>query len=189
MTYVTDFADQAVMLPLIAAVALTLGALGWWRGAAAWLLAVGATFASVLMLKLLFGACLGVPSLRSPSGHTAAAAMFAGGMTAIVGLDRRRVAAAAGLAVLVIGVTRLVLGEHTAPEVALGGVLGLSGALGFARLAASVPRLRLRWLFAIIVAMGLLLHGRHLNAERYIRAASAAIPFCTSLQAWWSQVV
>ena len=46
MTFLTDFADQAVVLPLVLVLvlvlALVLAAQGWRRGAAAWLVAVGA---------------------------------------------------------------------------------------------------------------------------------------------------
>ena len=182
MNYVTDFADQAVMLQVIVVMALTLGVLGWWRGAVAWLLAVGASFATVLVLKLLFVACgpaLGVPALRSPSGHAAAAAILAGGVAVVMGTSRRRVAAVAGLAALVIGATRLALGLHTTTEVIVGGVLGVAGAVGFARTAGPEPALRLRWLFVVMMVVTLLLHGHHLNAEAHIRAATAALRVCT----------
>jgi len=101
MQTLTDFADQAVVLPLIATVALMLGVLGWRRGALVWLVAVGLSFASVLVLKLVFATCgpaFGLAGLRSPSGHTAAAAVIAGGIAVALGQGRWRVAAIAGLA-------------------------------------------------------------------------------------------
>lgn len=181
MLYLTDFADQAVVLPLIAIVALLLAVLGWRRGALAWLGAVGVSFAGVLALKLICLACgpeLGLSGLRSPSGHTAAAAVIAGGVAVVAGLGRWYVAAIAGLAAVLIGTTRLELGLHTPVEVVLGGALGLLGALGFAWLAGEAPVLRLRWLFAAIVAVALLLHGQHLDAEQHIRAVAFDLPFC-----------
>ena len=76
LRFLTDFADQAVVLPLVLAVALVLALQGWRRGAAAWLVAIGATFAVILVLKLVFLGCtplFGPADMRSPSGHVAAA--------------------------------------------------------------------------------------------------------------------
>jgi membrane-associated phospholipid phosphatase len=181
MQGLTDYADEAVVLPLIAVVALVLGLLGWRRGALAWLVAVGLSFTSVLALKLVFVTCgpaLGLPALRSPSGHTAAAAVIAGGIAVVLGRGGQQVAAIAGLAAALIGVTRVVLGLHSPAEVAVGGALGILGMLGFAALAGKPPALRLRWLFAAIVAVALLLHGQHLNAETTIRAVAFGLAFC-----------
>jgi len=96
---------------------------------------VGATFALMLTLKLVAYACA-PPVLRSPSGHTAAAAIILGGLAVALGAGRDRavlLAAAAGAAL--IGASRLLLDVHTAPEVALGGLVGIAGALGLSRLA------------------------------------------------------
>ncbi|HTC09901.1 MAG TPA: phosphatase PAP2 family protein [Acetobacteraceae bacterium] len=183
MQFLTDFADQAVMLPLIATVALCLAALGWRRGALAWLMAVGVSFALVVLLKLAFATCgpeIGLPSLRSPSGHTAAAAVVAGGLAALLHHRRGVVLLTACLAAALIGATRLVLGYHTPPEVLLGGAIGVAGALGFAALAGLAPSLRLRWLFAAVVIVAVLLHGQHLDAEPRIRAMAFSLPFCVN---------
>lgn len=185
MTFLTDFADQAVALPLVAAVAVGLGVLGWRRGAVAWLAAVGASFAAVLALKLAFLACGPAPGsllLRSPSGHAAAAAVLAGGLTAVLGRSRTVVFSLAALGAGLIGATRVLLGLHSLPEVVLGGGLGVGGALGFAWLAGVPPALRLRWLFASLLGAALLLHGWHLNAETRIRAAAVGLPFCVGDQ-------
>ena len=181
MQTLTDFADQAVVLPLIATVALMLGVLGWRRGALAWLVAVGLSFALVLLLKLVFASCgpaLDLAGLRSPSGHAAAAGGIAGGIAVVLGRGRGYVMATAGLAALLIGVTRVALGLHTPAEVVLGGALGMLGVLGFALLAGRPPPLRLRWLFAAVVAVALLLHGLHLDVETRIRAVAFRLTFC-----------
>jgi hypothetical protein len=181
MLILTDFADQAVVLPLIAAVALTFGVLGWRRGALAWLVAVGCSFASVLVLKVVLTTCgpaFDMALLRSPSGHTAAAAVIAGGIAVALGRGRWSVAVIAGLGALLIGATRVALGLHTIPEVAVGGALGVLGALGFGWLGGRPPVLQLRWLFAVIVAVALLLHGQHLNAETRIRSVAYALLIC-----------
>jgi membrane-associated phospholipid phosphatase len=181
MLFLTDFADQAVVLPLIATVALMLIVLGWRRGALAWLGAVGVSFAAVLALKLVCLTCgpaLGLTGLRSPSGHTAAAAVIAGGIAVVLGKGRWQVVAIAGLAALLIGVTRVVLGLHTPGEVAAGGALGVLGMFGFAVLAGRPPPLRLRFLFAAVVGLALLLHGQHLNAETRIQSMAFGLAFC-----------
>lgn len=185
MRFLTDFADQAVVLPLIATVALALALLGWWRGALAWLATIGLCFGAVLSLKLLMVTCapaMGLPVLRSPSGHTAAAAVIAGGVAGLLGWPRVTILAVAVGAAVLIGATRVALGLHTGPEVILGGMLGIAGAVAFASLAGPVPRLRLRWVFAVILVVALLLHGQHLNAEPHIRAVAFTLPFCTDHQ-------
>jgi membrane-associated phospholipid phosphatase len=190
MMFLTNFADEAVVLPVVLAIALMLAARGWWRGALAWLAAVGLTFGLVLALKLSFLACgpvFGPWRLRSPSGHTAAGAMVVGGLTAL--LTRRRLAVwpLALLAAIAVGISRVVLGFHSVPEVLLGGALGVAGALGLSRLAGPVPpgRRLSPLLGAILVAV--LLHGTHLNAEAAIRRASHAmldfVPACRADQA------
>jgi membrane-associated phospholipid phosphatase len=182
MRVLTDFADQAVVLPLIAVIALMLGVLGWARGSLAWLCAVGGSFIAVLVLKLVLATCgpaFDMATLRSPSGHTAAAAVIAGGIAVMLGRGRAEVAGLAVLGVLLIGTTRVALGLHSVAEVTVGGVLGVLGALGFAWLAGRPPALRLRWLFGAVVVVALLLHGRHLDAETRIRAVAFSLPFCT----------
>ena len=75
--FVTDFGDQAVLLPLAAGVTLVFALAGWRRGAVAWAAAVVGTLALMVVLKLVFLACghlLPGSQLHSPSGHTAAAA-------------------------------------------------------------------------------------------------------------------
>jgi membrane-associated phospholipid phosphatase len=181
MRILTDFADEAVILPLIAMVALMLGVLGWRRGALAWVVAVGCSFASVLVLKVVLTTCgpvFDMAPLRSPSGHTAAAAVIAGGIAVALGRGRWSVAVVAGLAALLIGATRVALGLHSIPEVVVGGALGVLGALGFGWLGGRPPVLQLRWLFAVVVAVALLLHGQHLNAETRIRTAAYALMIC-----------
>ena len=45
LTFLTDFADQAVVLPVAVAIAFVLAVAGWWRGLIAWLIGVGGTIA------------------------------------------------------------------------------------------------------------------------------------------------
>lgn len=167
MQTLTDLADQAVMLPLILAVGLTLLATGRGRAARAWTLAVPGTLAAVLVLKLAFLACAPAwpgLALRSPSGHAAAAAVVCGSIAWLLGARWAwLVALAAGA---VIGASRIALDVHSPTEVALGAAVGLLGVLAFTGLAGSQPPRASRW--PLVAAMALVLagfHGRHLGAE------------------------
>jgi membrane-associated phospholipid phosphatase len=179
VTFLTDFADQAVILPLVLAVSIALACQGWRRGALVWLGAVGATFAVMLGLKLAFLACspvFGPMDIRSPSGHVAAATVVAGGLAALLTRRPASILPVAALAASVIGISRLVLGAHSLPEVGLGALVGLAGAAALIRLAGDPPRLRLAPLVPPIVLVFALFHGLHLPAEAAIRhtAFSAA---------------
>jgi len=177
MRFLTDFADQAVVLPVAATVLVVLLALGWRRGAAAWALSVGGVLGVMLVLKLITFACgWRVPwtGLASPSGHTAAAAVVYGGLLALLvprGLGGTLVAAlAGGVVALIFGLTRLALQVHTVPDVIVGAAVGVVGAVLLRKLAGdrpatlSSPRLAV----AACVVM-LLFHGHRLEAETRIR--------------------
>ena len=175
LRFLTDFADQAVVLPLVLAVALVLALQGWRRGAAAWLVAIGATFAVILVLKLVFLGCtplFGPADMRSPSGHVAAATVIGGGLAAIFGAGPRFVPLVALLAAGAIGLTRVGLHQHSWPEVVLGAATGLAGALALARLAGPAPALRLRPMLLTAVFVLALFHGRHMEAEVVIGQAA-----------------
>ncbi len=185
MNYLTDFADQAVILPLVLATAVALAIQGWYRGALIWLLVVASTFVAMLALKLMFLSCsplFGQMDIHSPSGHVAAATVVAGGLAAMLSRRRASILPAALVAAVVIGVSRLVLGMHSLPEVVIGALIGLTGAAALLRFAGSPPRLRTGPLIAVIVVIALLFHGLHLPAEAAIRhtalRAAQFIPAC-----------
>lgn len=171
MEYVTDFADQAVMLPLAATVALALALSGWWRGCGAWVLCVVAVLGTIAVLKYVFYACsnvLGSSGISSPSGHTAAAAMIMGGATVMLLRERVPgwVLAALPVALAVVfAISRIVVHAHTVPEVIVGGIIGLIGTACLYGVAGPRPAGR-RWpavLAAALVLVGL--HGLRLHAE------------------------
>ncbi len=176
MSFITDFADQALILPLVLAVAVSLLLQGWRRGAGAWLLAVFMTFAVMVGLKLVFLACapsLGIGDLRTPSGHVAAATVVAGGLAALVPRRRVIVLALAAGAAMVIGASRLALGFHSLPEVVLGAVVGLGGAWALLMLAGRPPSgLNARRIAVVVAAVAVIFHGLHLPAEAHIRSTA-----------------
>ena len=172
MRYLTDFADQAVILPLVLAVAVALAVQGWRRGAFVWLIVVAATFLATLTFKLMFLACstlFGPMDIHSPSGHVAAATVVAGGLAAMFTRRQTSILPAAVLAAIVIGISRLVLGMHSLPEVVVGALIGLAGAAALLRFAAPPPRLRVAPLLAVVIVVGTIFHGLHLPAEAAIR--------------------
>jgi membrane-associated phospholipid phosphatase len=182
---VTDFADQAFILPLVLAVAVALAVQGWRRGAIVWLAVVGATFAATLAAKLMFLACspvFGPLDVHSPSGHVAAATVVAGGLAVMLTRHRASVLPTALIAACLIGVSRLVLGMHSLPEVCIGAAIGVCGAFALMRWAGPAPRLRPAPLLGVIVVVALLFHGMHLPAEAAIRhtafRAANFIPAC-----------
>jgi membrane-associated phospholipid phosphatase len=179
VTFITDIADQAVILPLVLAIGIALLTQRWYRGAAAWALTIVATFATVLALKLVFLACatsFGVADIRTPSGHVAAATVVTGGLAALLLRQRASVLPIAILAAIVVGVSRLVLGAHSLPEVVIGAAVGLAGALALLLLAGRPPpALDGRRIAVVAVAIVLVFHGVHFPAEAHIRATALRV--------------
>jgi hypothetical protein len=187
MNFLTDFADQAVLLPIVAAVALLLAVRGQRHAALVWLTAIGATFAVVLLLKLCFMACGPVfagAALRTPSGHTAAASVVAGGLMALFTARRWVVLAVALLVAVVIGWSRLSLGLHSPLEVVVGGLLGVAGAGVLSRALGEPAVKRPAPVLGVAVVLAILLHGMRLPAEAAIARASHVafdfVPACRS---------
>ena len=183
--FVTDFADQAVVLPLAVLVAVLLYASGWRRGALVWTAVIVGTFALMLLLKLIFGACghrLAGGEIESPSGHTAAAGVIYGTIFAFATerlFGRTPLTLLAVLVVIAaVGVSRVLLGAHTVGEVMVGAGVGLAAAFLLLRGAGS-PRQGKAVTFVLLPATALLflLHGLHLPAEAAIRhVAGSAWP-------------
>jgi membrane-associated phospholipid phosphatase len=172
MMFLTNFADQAVMLPVVAAIACVLAIQGWRRGALVWLGVVAVTFGLILLLKLVFLACpplFGPTDIRSPSGHVAAATVVCGGLAALLTRCRASILPVALFAAAVIGVSRLMLGAHSVPEVVLGALVGLAGAIALRALAGAPPAMRPGRLLAVVVIVAALFHGMRLPAEAAIR--------------------
>jgi membrane-associated phospholipid phosphatase len=186
LAFLTGFADQAVVLPVTFAVAATLAAFGWRRGALVWLGAVIGSIGLVVVLKLLFFSLyVYVPfgiHLKSPSGHTAAAVVVYGGLFALIAgqrwAGRHGMALALGFGLLVgglIGFTRLELHAHSKAEVLVGMAVGLGGIAMLMRQAGAPPRaVHIPALAVPALAAMLLFHGGHLYGEQaLIRLATA----------------
>ncbi len=182
MWFITDFADQAVILPVALAIAVSLWRGGWITGARTWVLCCGTTLATLGAAKLavfVFGPFSFLPLLDSPSGHTAASAIAWGGLAVLL-LPRphRRslgLPIAAAITAL-IGATRLGLHVHTLPDVVIGAAIGLTGTLVLALTLDDLPPgLRRSLLLGPALLIAATLHGYRLPAEPLLRSIGAAL--------------
>ena len=179
MKFLTDFADQGVILPVTLMALFAFVIFRWWRGALAWIGVLGATFMLLLVLKVGFHACgAGTPAspVFNPSGHVASAAAVYGGLAAVVlGRDGATGLVPAVLIACLIAVTRVGLGVHTVADVVAGGVIGLAAAAALRHFAGPLPSSR-RWQPVLLaLAVAALLHGAHLDAEGAIRDIAARL--------------
>jgi membrane-associated phospholipid phosphatase len=173
----TGFADQAVILPVLALAAAGLLVTGWPRAALAWVIVVPGVLFVVLVGKIMTIDCAGPLTqslgLYSPSGHTASSAVVYGGLVALLVRTRwpERVALiSATVVAVVIGASRLALRVHSVADVLVGAPVGILGAYALIRLAGPPPlQLRFRpFIAAALLMCMLLLHGSHLKAEEQI---------------------
>lgn len=197
MTFVTDFADQAVILPLVLVVTIMLAASLWWRGTLAWVVSVGGTLAAIGAGKLLLAACGPVQFgdvLQSPSGHTASATIVYGGLFCLLWrrmrpADLRTPLVAALMIALLIGISRVVLRTHTWPEVLVGGIAGTVGVGVLMALAGPVPA-HIRPIRAALIVVGAVavMHGTHLRAEPTLqdwgKRLAWLLPGCAPSTTW-----
>jgi membrane-associated phospholipid phosphatase len=185
--FVTDFGDQAVLLPLAVGIGLILAVLRWRSAAFAWTIAVGGSYFTMLLLKLCCIACghLLPGHVYSPSGHVAAATVVYGGlftlfMRLVYGRHSRwlLLPCVIGIA-LVISITRVLLGAHTITEVVIGAMVGFTGALVLiALIGPPPPKLRIGWVTGLVCIVLLLCHGFRMPAETIIQDAAMKLwPF------------
>ena len=189
MTFLTDFGDLAVLLPLGGAILLWLLMVRSRHAAAWWLLALVLCIGAIGLLKMYFFACPTFIPVRSPSGHTGLAVLIYGAIAGFVALNAsgwvRAAALGAGVTLITgIALSRLALGAHNTVEVLIGCAIG-AAALGlFARGGAanfrqpSMPTRRLLLAVVVIVAV---MHGHELRAEAMLQAVGLYLkgnPLC-----------
>lgn len=178
----TNFADSAVMMPLGFSVAILLALLGQRRPALAWMMSVGGVWAVMLALKFLgyFVSILDPVSplsgidLVTPSGHVASATVIYAGLAGLLlprsGTILVRTIMVALIVAVGIGVTRVMLGEHSVSEVIVGGLVGIVGA-GVLAVTAGAP-LETRRLMPVLAMVALIVvvrHGVQLSWENTIK--------------------
>ncbi len=176
MQFLTDFADQAVILPLTFATALGISLGGWKQGAVAWLLAIFATLAAVGAAKLavfVFGPPARLPLLLSPSGHAASAPLLYGGLAwaLLPGRAGRWASVAVGIAAcLAIAGTRVGLDQHTVADVVVGSLFGLAGFAALCLALGTPPEPYRRWGTVALAGATLVgFHGLRMPAEPWLR--------------------
>ncbi len=180
--FITDLADQAVLLPLAAVIGISMLAAGWRRGALVWAAVISGMLGVMLFLKLWAENCGGFwfgDRLQSPSGHTAsAAAIYGGALSLLLRRTFRSLPAAAvcaGVIALLVGITRVALGAHSVLEVAIGACVGVAAAVILERAAGPVPvKTPMLPVVTAVIATLLVFHGLHLPAEAAIRKVRLA---------------
>jgi membrane-associated phospholipid phosphatase len=177
LEFITNFGDQALILPFAGVVGVMFFVAGWTRGALAWIATIGGTLGLMLFLKLGFLACghlTLIPQVRSPSGHTAAAAVTYGGLLAIFFRATWKCSSywalpSAAVIALVVGCSRVALSFHSFGEVAIGGTVGVGGAFIAVMVAGPPPsQLKTGRVLALGFALLVALYGLRLPAESAI---------------------
>ena len=173
----TDFGDIAVLVPLAAVMLVWLLFVRTPRGAVWWAIAVAVCAGLTAILKIFFYGCPPTRDLYSPSGHTSLSTLVFGAMALVTAAESaglRRIITIGGSAgfILAISASRLLLYNHSAPEIGLGLVIGLSclALFGQGYLRCQAAR---AWLFPLFLAGGILiavLHGWELDAEGLLHA-------------------
>jgi membrane-associated phospholipid phosphatase len=187
-SFVTDFGDTAVTVPLAILVTGFLFAAMRPRLAIGWASVILLCVGMISALKLAFTIC-GYPfaglGLMSPSGHTAMSVAVYGGLAAVIGSDRKAPARrllipAAVIFTIAIALSRTIAGQHTPVEVAIGLIVGIA-ALGVMIVLAARYRpehLPLHWLAAGAFVVFVLFHGTRWPAERALHRL-----------AWWLEIL
>jgi membrane-associated phospholipid phosphatase len=171
----TEFGDAAVLLPLAAMIFLWLLLSGTTRAAVSWIFSVLVCVAATAASKIFFWGCPPMSDLHSPSGHTGLSVLVYGTTALITAVEggawRPRIAVVGGVArILAIAVSRLLLDNHTVPEVIVGWVIGgVSVAFFGHRYWRLRPKnVQLTPLLLGMTMLALALHGTELRAEQLL---------------------
>lgn len=178
MQFLTNFGDEAVLLPLAAATLLWLSRIVGRRSAIMWCGAFLVAGGGTAILKIYLSACATpIDTLGSPSGHTSMSTFVYGGIALIAGAELEawpRVAAGAAGAALVaaVALSRVMLGAHSPADVAAGLVIGGTALALFAWTYLQHRGVeRQVWpLLAGAALVALALHGHHAQFEPLWRA-------------------
>jgi membrane-associated phospholipid phosphatase len=174
---ITDFGNLAVLLPLVGVVTVWLAAIGQRRALLWWLTAAALCVAATATLKIYFFVCPPLTDLHNPSGHTSLSTLVYGTLTlavatAVTGWKRVAVIGLGGAFIGAIGLSRVLVHEHSMPEVVLGSLIGSAALALFAHQFWSrrpaEPRLQAMLITAI--ALMVMLNGHDLRAEGLLHA-------------------
>jgi membrane-associated phospholipid phosphatase len=172
----TGFGDLAVVGPLAAVILLWLLSIRRSPLALWWAVAVALCIGVTALLKIFFYGCPPTPDLHSPSGHTSLSTLVYGAMALVCAAESgglQRMAAIAGGAsfILAVAASRLLLYAHSVEEVGLGLAIGTAclALFGRAYMRSGAMKVRRSPLFAAAAVVVLILHGRELHAEEFLR--------------------
>ena len=179
MNALTDLGDAAVLLPLSIVILLWMVIHHGRRISASWVIAVSLCVGATALLKIYLYACPPQPNLVSPSGHTSLSVLIYGAIALVIAAEQRGWSRAViffsgtGLIVAIAG-SRLWLNAHTAPEVAIGIVIGIATLTLFAdRYGRSrTEGVSLSPFILSVVMVTAILHGQELRAEAFLHAIS-----------------
>jgi membrane-associated phospholipid phosphatase len=194
-TFITDFGDSAVTMPLAALTMLLLIVLRRPRLALDWAACIAVCLGAIAAVKLLLAGCshrIAVPCVASPSGHAALGAVVYGGFALLLAgplgpVERRAVYTAAALLILAIAGSRVVLQVHSLAETALGLGAGLAAVAAFRAVLAAGPPVRLpvAWLCGGALLSIVVMHGTRWPTEFAIHGLArsglfrALLPWCS----------
>jgi membrane-associated phospholipid phosphatase len=176
-SFITDFGDTAVTVPLAALMLCFLVVAKKWRLALAWALAILGCAGMIGGLKLILDACgtsFATAGLASPSGHAAMSAVVYGGFAAVLGVNlapaaRAALIVCAAALIVAMPVSRVTLHIHTPTDAVVGLAVGLAAvAIIVAAVAIHHERLPTLWLAGAAVALAMFFHGERWPAEREI---------------------
>ena len=179
ISFISDFGDLAVLLPMAAAIQIwLLRAPEARRPAFIWAISLLFCCGATGLSKIYFSACP-FGGINSPSGHAALSVFVYCGFAAILGARARRVlkfvlaAAGAGVAVAIL-VTRVILGAHSIIEVLIGSAIGIMALAPFAETVIRHPVLSpTKSLVIVIILIVLVLHHKDVQVEGLLRILGA----------------
>lgn len=185
MNFLTDFADQAVIMPVVFIIFLCIAKANK-KQALVWLGGIGAFLFLVLIGKMFVHACgqyLPEWDLKSPSGHTASSSLVYGALIGYIIQDKTfyRTFLIAFLIAIIFGFSRLYLEVHTVADVVTGGLIGTLGATMVRYLQVKIENttelqmIHIRKIAIVVGVVFIALHGIHFNQETKIHGYSRVI--------------
>lgn len=174
---ISDAGDSVVLVCLAALLVAMLWRYQNWKAASTLVLALAVCAGVMVCLKLVLIACGQTwnAGMVSPSGHASMSVAVYGALGIIAARQsryRQQLAIALASAALIAGIaiSRVMLGAHSYPEVALGVLVGVAALSLFAFRYSALDKgqMNLAVLGALSLAIVLILHGVHLPVENLI---------------------
>jgi membrane-associated phospholipid phosphatase len=179
MHTLTDFGDTAVVLPLSIVMSSWLLYYHSRRVIIAWIIALSICVTITALSKTYFHACPIGSDLVSPSGHTSVSTLTYGAIALVIAAEESRIlqtsVLGAGIGfIFAIAGSRVVLNAHSALEVGIGILIGITTLALF-------TKYYLRWrnegaplLMLVLPAMAVIavFHGQELRFELVLHALS-----------------